>query len=61
MSLTSAQIVTLACENARCPGFTSQAGQLLKSILSDLCQTYDFAAARKSYAFTFTPSQINSQ
>lgn len=61
MPLTSAQICTLARENARCPGFTSQSGQLLNSILSDLCQTYDFAVARTSFAFTFVPSQINSQ
>ncbi len=61
MPLTAAQICTLARENARCPGFLSQSGQLLNSTLSDLCQTYDFSAARQSFAFNFNPSQINSQ
>ncbi len=61
MPLTAAQICTLARENARCPGFTSQSGQLLNSILSDLCQTYNFSVARKTLAFTFNTSQINSQ
>jgi hypothetical protein len=61
MPLTSAQIVTLACQDARCPGFTSQAGQTLNAILQDLCQTYDFDLARRSVAFSFNPGQINSQ
>jgi|HubBroStandDraft_3_1064219.scaffolds.fasta_scaffold64617_2 hypothetical protein len=61
MPLTAAQICTLAQQDARCPGFSTQAGQLLNMILSDLCQTYDFDLARQSYAFTFQPSQINSQ
>ncbi len=61
MPLTAAQICTLSRENARCPGFTSQSGQLLNSILSDLCQSYDFASARTNVAFTFNTSQINSQ
>jgi len=61
MPLTSAQIVNLACQAARCPGFTLQAGQLLNAILSDLCQNYDFDVARQSYAFTFIPSNLNMQ
>lgn len=53
MSLTSAQIVTLACQIAKVPNFTSQAGQLLNSLLSDLAQGYDFDAARGSFSFSF--------
>jgi hypothetical protein len=58
MSLTSAQIVTLACQTARVPGYTAQAGQLLNSILSDLCQTYDFDVAKKTFNFNFLTSQV---
>lgn len=53
MALTSAQIVTLACQIAKCPGFTSQAGQFLNAIMADLCQMYDFEIARGSYSFSF--------
>jgi len=60
MPLTSAQIVSQACQIARVPGFTSQAGQILNKTLSDLCQTYDFALARKQFNFTLPTSQINS-
>lgn len=48
MALTAQQIVTQACQNAKAPGFTSQAGQLLNLILQDLCQDYDFDVARQS-------------
>jgi hypothetical protein len=60
MPLTSAQIIALAVQDARVPGMTSQAGQTLNSILSDLCQSYDFALAKKTYFFNFNASQINS-
>jgi hypothetical protein len=60
MPLTSAQIVNLATQAARCPGFTSQAGQLLNTILSDLCQTYDFDTTKQTFQFNFNASQINS-
>ena len=61
MPLTAAQIVSQACQIARCPGFTSQAGQILNKTLSDLCQTYDFDVARQVFAFNLPTSQINSQ
>lgn len=60
MPLTSAQIVSLATQAARCPGFTSQGGQLLNTILSDLCQTYDFDVTKKTVNFNFNASQLNS-
>lgn len=56
MALQAQQIVTLACQIAKASGFTSQAGQLLNSILSDLCQTYDFKSAFKTQTVTLTPS-----
>lgn len=60
MPLTSAQIISLAVQDARVPGMTAQAGQTLNAVLSDLCQTYDFAVAKKTYLFNFNASQINS-
>lgn len=53
MPLSAAQIVTLACQASKCPNFTSQAGQLLNYILSDLAQGYDLDAARGTFTFTF--------
>jgi hypothetical protein len=61
MPLSASQIVSMASQIARCPGMIQLAGQRLNAILSDLCQTYDFDLARQSFAFTFNPSQINSQ
>jgi len=60
MPLTSAQIVALATQDARVPGMTSQAGQIMNMVLSDLCQTYDFDLTKKTYNFNFNSSQINS-
>ena len=40
---------------AKTPGMISQAGQLLNSILSDLCQDYDFDLAKGTYNFTLNP------
>jgi hypothetical protein len=36
MSITSAQIITDACQIAKCPGYTAQAGRQLNLVLSDL-------------------------
>jgi hypothetical protein len=38
---------------------TAQAGDTLNIVLSELCQTYDFAACKKTYQYNFNPSQIN--
>jgi hypothetical protein len=59
MSLTAAQIISLCTQEARVPGFTSQALQKLNAILSDLAQTYDFSINRRTFNFTFNASQIN--
>ncbi|MDE2471875.1 MAG: hypothetical protein KGL35_24905 [Bradyrhizobium sp.] len=53
MPLTAAQIVTLATQEAKCPGFILQAGQLLNATLQDLCQNYDLDAALGTFTFTF--------
>lgn len=58
MPLQAQQIVTLACQIAKVPGFTSQCGQLLNSVLSDLAQTYDFEANSTTFAFTFDTSTV---
>lgn len=42
MPLTCAQIVTLSCQIAKCPGYTAQAGQMLNAILRELAEDYDF-------------------
>jgi hypothetical protein len=62
MALTAAQIVTLAIQAAKTPGFTSQAGQKLNTILQELCQTYDIAQARSTFTFNFNtgPAGTNS-
>lgn len=53
MALTAQQICTLACQEAKCPGYTAQAGQFLNSLLQDLCQNYDLDAALGSNPFSF--------
>lgn len=51
--LTAAQICSLARETAKCPGYTSQSGQLLNSILEDLAQDFDFDVIKSFIAFNF--------
>lgn len=53
MSATAAQIVALACQQAKVPGMTSQAGIMLNAILSELCQNYDFETAMGTNTFNF--------
>lgn len=55
MALTAQQIVSLATQMAKAPGMVVQAGQLLNSVLQELCQTYDFQLARKTFYFVFQP------
>jgi hypothetical protein len=49
MPQTASEIVTLACQIAKCPGFVSQGQQLLNRWLETLAQNYDFPSA----AYTF--------
>lgn len=60
MALTYQQIVTLACQIAKQPAYTSQAGILLTAVLEDLAQTYDFDLAKGFFQFTFNPSLITT-
>lgn len=53
MVTTGDQLVTLALQDAKVPGFTAQAFVTLNMILSDLCQTYDFDVARGLFSFNF--------
>jgi len=53
MSLQAQQIITLACQAAKCPGYTSQAGQFLNAALQDLYQDYDLEPNRKLFSFQF--------
>lgn len=54
MGLTSAQIVSLATQTAKVPGWTDQAGKLLNAILQDLAMDYDFDAARGTISIALT-------
>lgn len=56
MALQAQQIVTLATQVAKAPGYIVQAGQLLNMILAELAETYDLEAARKSAVVNLTPS-----
>jgi hypothetical protein len=53
MSLQAQQIISLALQIAKAPGYTAQAGQLLNAILSGLCQDYDLVLTRKTFNFNF--------
>lgn len=53
--LTAAQLVSLACLDARGPGYTAQAGQFLNMIQGDLCRTYDLEVAAKTVYGNFDP------
>lgn len=56
MALQAQQIVSLACQVAKVPGYTSQAGQFLNTVLQQLAQDYDFDVIRKTYTSTFNTS-----
>jgi hypothetical protein len=56
MPQTADQLVALALQAAHIPGQIAQGRQLLNVVLADLCQTYDFAAARGQFFFNFNSS-----
>lgn len=56
MALQAQQIVSQALQIAKCPGFTSQGGQQLNSILSELCHTYDLELIKGLAQVTVSPS-----
>lgn len=57
---TAQQLVTYACQIAKCPGFTVQAGDTLNMILDELAETYDFDAAKGRFNFNFNPGQTDT-
>ena len=60
MALTSQQIVTLALQDAHASGYTAQGGELLNTILQELCQTYDLDVAKGTYTFNFNPGLVTT-
>jgi hypothetical protein len=53
MALTNAQIIALACADAKVPGYaTTQAGPIYNAILEELARDYDTAASRKFTTIT---------
>ncbi len=53
MALSTDQIISIATQIAKVPGFTVQALQLLNSVLQELAQDYDFSTIRKTATFQF--------
>jgi hypothetical protein len=60
MPLSSSQIVQRACATAHVPHWTSQGGQYLNAILSDLCQSFDFDLAKGTFNFDFTTGIVQN-
>lgn len=59
MAQSAQTICTLARQIAKCPGFTTQSGQLLNVILQELAQDYDFEVARLTASGTFNTSTVS--
>lgn len=51
MALTAAQICELARKIAKVPGYQVDSGRILNSVLSDLCQNYDFELCKLTDTF----------
>jgi hypothetical protein len=60
MPLQAQQIVSLSTQIAKCPAYTSQAGQYLNNVLQSLAQNYDFEVIRKSFTFNFNTSSTGN-
>lgn len=56
MALTAGSIITDACQIAKCPGMTLQAGDFLNEILSTVAQIYDFPEAQQLLTLTVGPN-----
>lgn len=56
MAIYASDIVTQACQIAKCPAFTTQAQVRLNALLQTLAQTYDFPSA----AYTFNNFAISA-
>lgn len=60
MPQTAASILSRALYIAKAPNYTSLGLQFLNAILSDLCQTYDFALARGEFNFVFNQQLVTT-
>jgi hypothetical protein len=58
-TLTAQNIVTQACQIAKCPGFTLQAGTALNYILAELATNYNFDIIRKTTTIAVTGSSAS--
>ena len=56
MALQAQQIVNLAAQIAKVPGYVTQAGQFLNAILEELAETYDLEVARRTQTITLSPA-----
>lgn len=54
--LTAEILIARANQTAKTNRYAAQGLEFLNSILSDLCETYDFALARGVYQFNFNPA-----
>ena len=57
---TALALITDALQVARVPNFTAQALDELNSILSHICRTIDFSAARRVFNFYFSTNLVSS-
>jgi len=55
--LTAAQLVTVACQIAKCPGYTQIAGQRLNEILVDLALDQNLDSIRRTITLNVQPNQ----
>lgn len=60
MPMTAAQICARAAQIARVPGFLTQAGLSLNSVLQELCQDYDFDLCKFTFNFNFNTAALNA-
>ncbi len=58
MALDAQTICSLARADSKCPGYTSQSGELLNAVLQELCQTYDLDVTRGTHVFNFNPASV---
>lgn len=59
--LTAAQIVTMACQIAKCPGYTAIAGQRLNEVLVDLAIEQNLDIIRRTLTISVQPNQQSYQ
>jgi hypothetical protein len=58
MPLQAQQLISLATQDARKPGFTVQAGEYLNQILSDLCFNHDLEVNKTPTTITLTGAPL---